>query len=209
MSHVIRPTQFLSPKNLRLTGKFNFQRHICCCLSLRVSSLDSKHKNLYLITCQTYNGTSNCSTSNSINLLTWRKGEISRYVNYSRKEYRTNSLAVATKPRDFASVQRPHIHQGNGQQIRVIKDRFSVESARFDWMTQLKTIPNLLTLARMCSAPLLAYWIVAGQNEFAFAGCFVACVSDVADGYIARKYNMTTTLGTYLDPLCTFVKATL
>jgi CDP-alcohol phosphatidyltransferase len=69
------------------------------------------------------------------------------------------------------------------------------------WVEQLRSIPNIITLSRMLSSPLLAYWVVTEQPEKALLGCCVAALSDVADGYLARNYNMSTTLGTYLDPL--------
>jgi cardiolipin synthase (CMP-forming) len=53
----------------------------------------------------------------------------------------------------------------------------------------------------MASTPILAYWIIYDYPTLALAGCAIAGASDFADGYLAKKYNMTTTLGTYLDPL--------
>jgi CDP-alcohol phosphatidyltransferase len=69
------------------------------------------------------------------------------------------------------------------------------------FVEQLKSLPNIITTTRMISSPLLSYWVITNQVEYAVMGCFIAAVSDVADGFIARNYNMKTTLGTYLDPL--------
>jgi phosphatidylserine synthase len=67
--------------------------------------------------------------------------------------------------------------------------------------TQSKSIPNLITLTRIASTPILSYLIIEGQYVYAMYGCILAGFSDLLDGYIARKYDMKTNLGTYLDPL--------
>jgi cardiolipin synthase len=67
--------------------------------------------------------------------------------------------------------------------------------------TQLQSPPNLITLSRMASTPLLSYWIVHHEFGLALGGCCVAALSDYMDGYIAKTYHMSTTVGTYFDPL--------
>jgi cardiolipin synthase len=68
------------------------------------------------------------------------------------------------------------------------------------WMEQLQSIPNLITVGRIASTPVLSYLIVTQQHSAALVGCLLAGLSDVLDGYLAKKYNMSTVLGTYLDP---------
>lgn len=69
------------------------------------------------------------------------------------------------------------------------------------WLRQLKSPPNIITTARILSTPLLSYLIITDHYELALYGCFAAALSDVLDGYLAKNYNMSTVLGTYLDPL--------
>eukprot|EP00934_Nitzschia_sp_Nitz4_P001399 Nitzschia sp. Nitz4//scaffold10_size219509//73055//73973//NITZ4_001417-RA/size219509-augustus-gene-0.224-mRNA-1//1//CDS//3329532887//1399//frame0 len=66
---------------------------------------------------------------------------------------------------------------------------------------QAQSIPNVITLTRMASTPLLAYFIVSEQYTIAIGGCALAAASDFLDGYLAKQYGWTTVLGTYLDPL--------
>jgi len=61
-------------------------------------------------------------------------------------------------------------------------------------------LPNVLTALRMCAAPLTAVLILRGHfatalSVFAFAG-----LSDVLDGYLARRLSYPTRFGVYLDP---------
>src|SRR3989454_10893441 len=65
-------------------------------------------------------------------------------------------------------------------------------------------LPNILTLARICLAPVLAllpfiqgYW----PKVIAFLIFLAASASDVVDGYVARRRNQVSELGQLLDPI--------
>src|SRR2546429_2901533 len=66
------------------------------------------------------------------------------------------------------------------------------------------TLPNILTLARICLTPVIAllpfiqgYW----PKVIAFVIFLAAGASDVADGYLARRRNAASELGQLLDPI--------
>src|SRR5207249_7368517 len=66
------------------------------------------------------------------------------------------------------------------------------------------TLPNILTLARICLTPVLAllpfiqgYW----PKVIAFLIFIAASASDVVDGYLARRRNQVSELGQLLDPI--------
>ena len=67
--------------------------------------------------------------------------------------------------------------------------------------TQAQSIPNIITISRILSTPILCHLIIDHQYNYAIAGCVLAGFSDWLDGYVARTYNQKTNLGTYLDPL--------
>lgn len=69
------------------------------------------------------------------------------------------------------------------------------------WWHQLKSPPNMITTARILSTPFLSHLIITENYEWALCGCLVAGLSDILDGHLAKHYNMTTVLGSYLDPL--------
>jgi len=63
------------------------------------------------------------------------------------------------------------------------------------------TIPNIITLGRIILVPIIVWAIVSSQMEIAFAIFVVAGVSDAVDGFLAKRFNMTSELGALLDPL--------
>ena len=67
------------------------------------------------------------------------------------------------------------------------------------------TIPNILTIFRLIAAPgvALAYvFLLRPYADFLALGLFIlASLTDYLDGYLARKWNQTTKLGTMLDPI--------
>ena len=65
----------------------------------------------------------------------------------------------------------------------------------------LRTMPNLLTLARICLAPLLVSTVVERQFVVGFVLFVVAGLTDALDGLLARLLKQRTVLGQYLDPV--------
>ncbi len=62
-------------------------------------------------------------------------------------------------------------------------------------------IPNALTILRFCLVPAVIVMIGQGNWRAAFAIFLVAALTDALDGYIAKRFEMRTELGAYLDPL--------
>lgn len=68
-------------------------------------------------------------------------------------------------------------------------------------MTRLGlNIPNLITLARLMSVPLMIWLIVSERFGAAFCVFAGAGVSDALDGFIAKRFDCRTRLGALLDP---------
>ena len=63
------------------------------------------------------------------------------------------------------------------------------------------TIPNYITIFRFFLVPFVIYAIFSDQMALALVGFLVAGLSDAVDGFIARRYNQRSELGTYLDPI--------
>lgn len=63
------------------------------------------------------------------------------------------------------------------------------------------TIPNLLSMFRLALIPIIV-WVYVGKNAHILATALIVLsgLTDIADGKIARKYNMVSDLGKVLDP---------
>ncbi len=62
-------------------------------------------------------------------------------------------------------------------------------------------LPNIISVLRLFLAPFIIWLIVSGNMLGAFAVFVLAGISDALDGFIARRFNMQTELGAYLDPI--------
>lgn len=65
-------------------------------------------------------------------------------------------------------------------------------------------LPNKLTILRMIMIPIfiVLFFVEFPYHYYVAAAVFVlASLTDTLDGYIARKYNLITTLGKFLDPI--------
>ena len=63
------------------------------------------------------------------------------------------------------------------------------------------TIPNFITIGRLLLVPAVIMMIVRRNWQAAFGLFVLAGVSDAIDGFIARRFDMRSELGAYLDPI--------
>lgn len=63
------------------------------------------------------------------------------------------------------------------------------------------TLPNLISLARLLSVPIVIWAILADEMPLAFWLFVAAGVSDAIDGFLARRSGSRTIVGEFLDPL--------
>jgi cardiolipin synthase (CMP-forming) len=62
-------------------------------------------------------------------------------------------------------------------------------------------VPNMITLSRLMSVPLMIWLIVSERFGVAFCVFIGAGVSDALDGFIAKRFDCRTRLGALLDPV--------
>lgn len=72
-------------------------------------------------------------------------------------------------------------------------------------------IPNKISITRICLMPLFILFSLLTFPYSKFVALFIfilAAVSDAIDGHIARKFNLVTDLGKFLDPIADKLLAT-
>ncbi|PWN32503.1 uncharacterized protein FA14DRAFT_161911 [Meira miltonrushii] len=62
------------------------------------------------------------------------------------------------------------------------------------------TIPNVLTIMRLLSTPVLGYLVLIDEMQYALGLLAVSGFTDLLDGYLARKFGSATVFGSIADP---------
>ncbi len=110
-------------------------------------------------------------------------------------------LAKSTQSVEISGVSGPAVESGP------LKPEFE-RNAATKWSAgafvepgRSLSIPNLITLGRILLVPIVVWAITAGAMQTAFLLFLAAGISDAVDGFIAKRFGMTSELGSYLDPL--------
>ncbi len=61
------------------------------------------------------------------------------------------------------------------------------------------TIPNLITSFRLLVFPLILYFVFTGNEKLFAIFLIISLISDIIDGFIARRFHMETETGAKLD----------
>lgn len=64
----------------------------------------------------------------------------------------------------------------------------------------MKQIPNIITCIRLCLIPVFCYFLWNNNDLVAGIVFIIAALSDVVDGYLARKLNAISNFGKLADP---------
>ena len=65
----------------------------------------------------------------------------------------------------------------------------------------LKHIPNILTIIRFLLIPVILFFVFSCNYLLAFIFFTLSGITDIADGFIARKFNLISNFGKLMDPL--------
>jgi len=71
------------------------------------------------------------------------------------------------------------------------------------------TVPNLLTFSRLVAAPVIGYLVLQDNHAWALGLFAYAGISDMLDGWIARRWNSRTVVGTIIDPMADKILMTI
>ena len=72
-----------------------------------------------------------------------------------------------------------------------------VDDSKPEWLN----IPNLLTIGRIFAIPAFLASFIFHKKSLGVFIYTLSCLTDLADGYLARKWNQTTEFGAFLDPV--------
>ena len=67
---------------------------------------------------------------------------------------------------------------------------------------EILTIPNILSFIRILIIPVIVYlYCFKHDNIGALVWVIISTLTDIADGFIARRFNMITDFGKFIDPV--------
>jgi CDP-alcohol phosphatidyltransferase len=77
----------------------------------------------------------------------------------------------------------------------------STPAPRKERHENIYTIPNILTFSRILATPIIAYLILIEKPYLATSLLLYAGLTDLIDGWIARRYHLQSVVGTVIDPM--------
>ena len=80
------------------------------------------------------------------------------------------------------------------------------QTPKIDWRAkfakdQIFTIPNILSFFRIALIPIIVWLYLTNHPVWALIVIILSGITDVIDGFIARKFNMITDFGKFVDPV--------
>lgn len=113
------------------------------------------------------------------------------------RRFRPHAWSFAESASSVADVsEAASRHPRSGRKQRALRRR-SLRADAFN-------LPNLLTMARIAIIPLVLWLLEQGSPHACVVAALVyagAALTDLLDGYLARRMNIVSVLGQFLDPL--------
>ena len=70
-------------------------------------------------------------------------------------------------------------------------------------------MPNFLTFSRLLASPVIGYLVLHDQHAAALGLFAAAGLTDLVDGYLARRWKLQTVVGSVIDPMADKVLMTV
>lgn len=128
------------------------------------------------------------------------------FINIHKKNIintHNNSRLLSIRYQHNESITKPstiNIEKDGAKQMQVEKmKQTEIERTK---RSRVFTVSNILSMCRILSIPVISYYLVVKQNHLVSSIIiFLSSITDFIDGYIARKFDQITDIGTMLDPL--------
>ena len=102
------------------------------------------------------------------------------------------------------TVPREQAAEADDGSERGLGDRSARGARRRSLASDALNLPNLLTMARVVMIPLFLWYLDQATPKACFWAAIVftvAAITDLLDGYLARRMGIVSVLGKFLDPL--------
>ncbi|KAI9697927.1 MAG: hypothetical protein M1836_004279 [Candelina mexicana] len=109
-----------------------------------------------------------------------------------------SSLCSLQKWASFSSGGGSPESNQESSKKKLIRDRLLPSLTPYE---NIYTVPNILTFSRLLAAPVVGYLVLHDYHIWAVCLFAYAGITDLVDGYIARRWNLQTIVGTVIDPM--------
>ena len=100
----------------------------------------------------------------------------------------------------YNTILKIYYHFVKGSEFCMEKRKFS-DSFRDEGKIRVFTIPNVMSMFRIALIPVFVCLYLFERDMSAFAILVLSGLTDVVDGFIARRFNMVSAVGKALDPI--------
>lgn len=119
----------------------------------------------------------------------------------SQRPSQPSKLSQTSKPKQEFDEQLTKLSFKLEEQIRDPETKPEIKSGPSSITENIYTLPNVLTFTRIISAPFVGYYIIQGQPMIAIGIFAYSSITDLVDGFIARRFNMQSKVGSIIDPM--------
>lgn len=122
--------------------------------------------------------------------LSWKSISVSRFIAVTPK---ISPPSIFHHLKNEFHSSRHILNKDLGPIQKIVQKKIQSEN--------IYTIPNMMTVTRILCTPFIGHYIVSGQPVYAMSVFVFSCITDFIDGYIARRFNMKTVIGSIIDPM--------
>ena len=106
-------------------------------------------------------------------------------------------LASERGHRDEDKKTRPKLVEST----RKLRQQVQSRLANLTPHENIYTVPNILTFSRLIAAPAIGFLVLHDYHAWAVGLFAYAGITDLIDGYIARRWKLQTVVGSVIDPM--------
>ncbi|KAI9714809.1 MAG: hypothetical protein M1820_000098 [Bogoriella megaspora] len=124
-----------------------------------------------------------------------------------QSQVRYNGMCWSCQRRFLASEREKEIQKNEKPRPKLVEStrklREQVQSKLADLTPHenIYTIPNILTFSRLLAAPAIGYLVLHDYHAWAVGLFAYAGITDLIDGYLARRWKQQTVVGSVIDPM--------
>ena len=109
-------------------------------------------------------------------------------------------LQSTTSQRDQAKAKSAPL-QATRERGRAVREKLRSSLTNLTPHENIYNLPNILTVSRLIAAPVTAYLLVHDHYKWALALFAYAGITDLVDGWVARRWKLQTVAGSVIDPM--------